>query len=250
VSVPPTSEIQWKLRQLDEVDSTNRIAAAEVLDRWNSGQSAEGIAIVARRQSGGRGQHGRRWESPPGGLYLSAVLENVRLEVRHRTALLAGVAVVEALEKWLPLRIRWPNDVVTREGKKLAGILCEALSQGDKWAVIVGIGVNVQTRMEDLPADLRGAATSLDAEKAVISVESVAAAILGHLSACAHRPLREIVEKVQARDALRGKRIELDDGTQVQTGVAAGISESGALKVELPGGGRQIFERGSVRVLA
>src|SRR4051794_10784729 len=119
-------EVKWNLQQLDEVDSTNRLAAAEVMERWNGGGSAEGIAILARQQTAGRGQHGRRWESAEGGLYLSAVLENVHADVRNRMALAAGIAVIAELEPLLRLQIRWPNDIVTPAGKKMAGILCEA----------------------------------------------------------------------------------------------------------------------------
>ncbi len=245
--MPPSPEIHWNLQRFDEVDSTNRIASAEVLSRWNTGQSAEGIVIIAQRQNGGRGQHGRRWESPPGGLYLSAVLENVRADVRDRTALLAGVATVEAMEKLLPLQIRWPNDVVTHSGKKLAGILCEAISQGDRWAVVVGIGVNVQTQIADLPPDLQSIATSLVAEGVNVPIDALARDILQQLGQYARMSLPSIVAQVRAYDALRGKTIDVSDGPKKIAGTASGIADGGGLIVET-GQKQLIVERGTVQI--
>ena len=131
--------------QFDELDSTNRLAAERILAAWDAGRSPERTLITAARQTAGRGQHGRRWESPPGGLYFSAVVERVPAEFRDRLALVAGLAVARTLcAADVPAMIRWPNDVLI-DGKKVAGILCEALARGEHWAAIIGVGVNVST---------------------------------------------------------------------------------------------------------
>lgn len=243
----PRPAIQWELQRLEEIDSTNRIAAEQTLQRWSAGRSAEGIAILAQRQTHGRGQHGRRWESPPGGLYLSAVLENTPVELRERMALAAGVAVAQATQGALPLQIRWPNDLVTATGKKVAGILCEAIAQGNRWGVIVGIGVNVQTRLEDLAAELRPAATSLAAEGANIPINDLAQNILKQLEICEQTPLAEIVARVRARDWLLGRNIEIEDGISSLSGKAAGITDAGALLLQCAEGVRTL-DRGRVRI--
>jgi BirA family biotin operon repressor/biotin-[acetyl-CoA-carboxylase] ligase len=240
--------IQWELQRLSETDSTNRLAAEQILERWNAGGSASGIAFLAGRQTGGRGQHGRRWESPPGGLYLSAVLEDMPAELRGRMALVAGVAVAQVIAGALPLQIRWPNDLVTPAGRKIAGILCEAVALGDRWAVIVGIGVNVHTRMDELSANLRPAATSLAAEGATLAIDDLARAILAHLDASAQTPLSEIVAQVRARDWLLGRKIEVVDGALALQGTAAGIADSGALLLQCAETIRTL-ERGCVRNL-
>src|SRR6185312_5034908 len=100
-NVPANSEpgIQWRCDLLDEVPSTNTLAMERVRHAWNRGESAEGIVVIARKQRSGKGQHGRFWESPAGGLYLSAVVESIPRCAREKLALLAGVAVVEALQQ-------------------------------------------------------------------------------------------------------------------------------------------------------
>lgn len=241
----PRPAIQWELQRLEEIDSTNRIAAEQTLQRWSAGRSAEGIAILAQRQTHGRGQHGRRWESPPGGLYLSAVLENTPVELRERMALAAGVAVAQATQGVLPLQIRWPNDLVTATGKKVAGILCEAIAQGNRWAVIVGIGVNVQARMQDFPAELQAAATSLALEGTSLSIDTLAKNILEQLEACSSASLPHIITQVRARDWLLGRNIELQDGDTSLAGTAAGITDLGSMLLQTATGIRAL-ERGRV----
>lgn len=241
----PRPAIQWELQRLEEIDSTNRIAAEQTLQRWSAGRSAEGIAILAQRQTHGRGQHGRRWESPPGGLYLSAVLENTPVELRERMALVAGVAVAQATQGVLPLQIRWPNDLVTATGKKVAGILCEAIAQGNRWAVIVGIGVNVQARMQDFPAELQAAATSLALEGTSLSIDTLAKNILEQLEACSSASLPHIITQVRARDWLLGRNIELQDGDTSLAGTAAGITDLGSMLLQTATGIRAL-ERGRV----
>ena len=146
----------WRVERVGEVDSTNRVAAERVLARWEAGESVAGMVIVAERQSAGRGQHGRRWESPAGGMYLSAVVELIPAEARAVLALVVGVAVAEAINA----RIRWPNDLVIGD-KKVGGILCESLAQGARWTAVIGIGINVNTEVQALPPEIQSRATSL-----------------------------------------------------------------------------------------
>src|ERR1051325_2214642 len=99
-------------------------------------------SIIADSQSAGRGQHARAWQSPVGGLYLSAIVEQVPQSARDKLALLAGVSVANALANLAPVQLRWPNDIML-QNKKLGGILCESLAQGANWASIIGIGLNI-----------------------------------------------------------------------------------------------------------
>jgi BirA family biotin operon repressor/biotin-[acetyl-CoA-carboxylase] ligase len=102
--------------------------------------------VLAERQTAGRGSHGRHWESPAGNLYLSALLRpDVPAAQAGRLALMAAVALAEALAPHAPdLTLKWPNDVL-RDGAKLAGILTdsEAAPDGSLGWVIFGIGVNL-----------------------------------------------------------------------------------------------------------
>jgi len=119
-----------------------------------AGGAEEGLWLRAEQQSGGRGRQGRDWVSPPGNLYVSALVRLRPSDPAPATlALVAAVALEEAMRVWLPadteLTIKWPNDLLIA-GTKLSGILLER--SGD--AVVIGIGVNLAHHPElpDRPA--------------------------------------------------------------------------------------------------
>jgi BirA family biotin operon repressor/biotin-[acetyl-CoA-carboxylase] ligase len=134
----------WRLEVHAALPSTS-----DLLSRRAEAGEAEGLAILAREQTAGRGRAGRAWASPPGNLYLSVLL---RPEGPAREApqwsLLAGVALAEAAAAVLPdpgvLRLKWPNDLL-RGGAKCAGILAEsALAPNSQLAwLTLGFGVNL-----------------------------------------------------------------------------------------------------------
>ena len=124
----------------------------------------EGTIVLADAQSQGRGRLGRHWVSPRGkGLYVSVILRpQVPPEWGSRTTLAAGVALAVAIEE-LGVRpsLKWPNDMMVGH-RKVAGILTDVSFQKNRIAsVIVGVGVNVNTRREDFPVSIRDVATSL-----------------------------------------------------------------------------------------
>ncbi|MFC7275682.1 biotin--[acetyl-CoA-carboxylase] ligase [Paractinoplanes rhizophilus] len=139
-----------------ETGSTNADAAAAALRG-----EPEGLVVVAEQQTAGRGRRDRRWTSPPrAGLTLSVLLRPGAADSERGwpaaptggygwLPLLAGVALVEAVRRVAEVEaaLKWPNDLLVGDGK-CAGILAEV--SGD--AVIVGIGLNVTTRAEELPA--------------------------------------------------------------------------------------------------
>jgi BirA family biotin operon repressor/biotin-[acetyl-CoA-carboxylase] ligase len=133
-----------------------------------SGGAEEGLWLRAEQQSGGRGRQGREWASPPGNLYASTLVRLRPSDPPPATlALVAAVALDEAMRAWLPdtapLAIKWPNDLLIG-GAKLSGILLER--SGD--AVVIGIGVNL-AHHPDLPDR---AATSFAAHGATVDAGS------------------------------------------------------------------------------
>ncbi|HEY1930417.1 MAG TPA: biotin--[acetyl-CoA-carboxylase] ligase [Acetobacteraceae bacterium] len=135
----------FEVRHYERLGSTNdearRLAAAG---------AAHGTVVHADEQSAGRGRLARRWYSPPGNLYVSIVLRpDVPQARRVELGFVAALAVADAVDALLPSRTRaslkWPNDVLVRDGK-IAGILLE----NDSDAVILGIGVNVLHAPEGL----------------------------------------------------------------------------------------------------
>jgi BirA family biotin operon repressor/biotin-[acetyl-CoA-carboxylase] ligase len=145
---------------LDAAGSTNR----EAFERAKAGELGP-LWVVARRQTEGRGRNGRPWASELGNLYASLLLRLARAGNVQQLALLAGVAVREAIldaAQGAPiagLRLKWPNDVLI-DGGKCAGILCESQSSaGRARVVVIGIGINLRSH----PSGIGRAATDLAA---------------------------------------------------------------------------------------
>ncbi|MDQ3647324.1 MAG: biotin--[acetyl-CoA-carboxylase] ligase [Actinomycetota bacterium] len=216
-------------------DSTNR-RARELAEAG----APHGTLVTAGEQSAGRGRQGREWTAPPG----SAVLMSLVLrELDELLPLAASVAVSEACEAaGVNCSIKWPNDVWI-DGRKVAGILVEGRPQ-EGWAVL-GIGLNVGTEAEQLPAELRDSATSLRiATGRAPSTEGVLEALLATLERRLGTEHGEVLAAWAERDALRGRRVRWQEGQ----GVAAGVDRGGALLVDTEEG-RVALEAGEVHLL-
>ncbi|MGC4893239.1 biotin--[acetyl-CoA-carboxylase] ligase [Micromonospora sp. DT31] len=161
-----------RLEVLAETGSTN----ADVVAAARSGEP-EGLVVVAERQTAGRGRRGRVWQSPPRAGLATSVLLRPGEAVAERgwspvpatgygwMPLLAGVALVEAVRLLAEVdaRLKWPNDLLV-DGAKCAGVLAEAVpGETDRpAAIVVGIGLNVTLRADELPENPTGLpATSL-----------------------------------------------------------------------------------------
>ncbi len=150
-------------------------------------------------------------------------------EVPPLLALASALAVADVVGEGCA--IKWPNDVLV-DGRKVAGILAEGRLQ-EGWAVL-GIGVNVALRAEDLPAELAGRAAGLGLEPA--DVEPLLASLLAALERRLPEDPAAILDAFRARDALLGRDVRWQHGT----GVGAGVDGAGRLLVDRPGGGGRI----------
>jgi BirA family biotin operon repressor/biotin-[acetyl-CoA-carboxylase] ligase len=194
-----------------------------------------GTLVTAGEQSAGRGRQGRTWSAPAG----SALL--MSLVLRDAPALLplaAGVAVAEIAGPGA--RLKWPNDVLV-DGRKVAGILAEGRPH-EGWAVL-GIGLNVAVRIEDLPPELHGTAGTLGLAPA--DVEPTLGRLLEALDRALALEASALLDIYRSRDALRGRDVTWADGS----GRAAGIDGAGRLVVELAGGGRTALNAGEVHLV-
>jgi BirA family biotin operon repressor/biotin-[acetyl-CoA-carboxylase] ligase len=157
------------IRHFDSIDSTNRY----LLDEARRG-APDGVVAVAGHQSAGRGRLGRRWEAPAGSNLLMSVLlrPDLPADHRHLASAVVALAAADAVDTvaGLSVGIKWPNDLLGPDGRKLAGVLAEAdLSTlageagGAGAPIVVGIGINVNWPGpdDDLAADLVGSTTSL-----------------------------------------------------------------------------------------
>ena len=232
----------------DSLPSTNDRAR----DMASAG-SPEGTAIVAGRQTSGRGRMGRSWSSPGGaGLYLSIIL---RPEVRPAEAqvitLAAAVAVCETLSMDFGARadIKWPNDVLVG-GRKICGILVESAIEGESIQyAILGIGVNLgQT---EFPEEIRSTATSLLIETGKsVSPEEVMKPLFERLD-FRYRQSLEDPSAVMGRweelsSFARGCRVRVESSDSVIEGTTRGLSERGGLLIESGGGETREIVSGEV----
>ena len=144
---------------LEETTSTNDIVAQL------AAESAEGLAVFAERQTAGRGQYGRRWDSAAGkGLWLSVLLRpQIAVADSSKLTDLLANAVASAIANSTGLTpvIKPPNDVYVG-GRKIAGVLVEMRVEAKgSYCAVAGVGVNVNHALADFPPELRETAGSL-----------------------------------------------------------------------------------------
>lgn len=210
------------------VDSTNARARALAAHA-----APHGTTVTAAEQSAGRGRQGRAWSAPAGQALLCSVI--VR-DPPRLLPLVAGVAVAE--EVGMEAQVKWPNDVLL-DGRKVAGVLVEGRPQ-DGWAV-VGIGLNVAVRVEDLPKELRERAGSLGRPHEAI--EPTLTSLLRILERWLAAGSESLLQELRGRDALFGRSVRWSGGT----GEAAGIGDDGRLLV-LTDGRRVALDAGEVHL--
>ena len=134
----------WRVRVIPEVTSTQDLLKSEL--------TSNGDCIVTEFQSAGRGRLDRKFESIPNvALLFSFFIKPERKEQWGWVPLIAGIAVARTLNKvsgTFNFKSKWPNDVLGESGK-VSGALCERYGDG----IIVGIGINVSTQVDELPVD-------------------------------------------------------------------------------------------------
>ena len=248
----PNRQVGKVLVCLDTVDSTNNEVKRRAVDAV-----PDGLAVVAAQQTGGRGRRGRTFVSPPGGLYLSALLRPCcPLEQVSALTAWSAVAVCDAIQQVCGVRpgIKWPNDVIL-EGRKLCGILTELELEGETAAlryVVVGIGVNLSQTEADFGPEVAPVAISLaHALGSAPRRAEVAAALLDSLD----RLDREFpgkwdswLERYRADCITVGRQIKVLRGSTERTGTAVGVDETFALVVEWEDGTREALSSGEVSV--
>lgn len=236
--------------RFDSIDSTN----IEAIRQARLG-APEGLCIVAREQTAGRGRLDRIWQSPPdAGLYLSIVLRP-RLEKNAwpLITLIASLAVSDTLRLLYGLSpdIKWPNDVCLGD-RKVCGILAETFESEVGSVCVLGIGINL--RKTALPPELEAVATSIESAAQIVpDAEKLLQALLRKL-ATRYDQLQEtdgppsvLRDWMAASSYAAGKIVRVDTGAEVFSGVTRGLEDDGALRVEIANGEIKAVRAGDVR---
>lgn len=219
----------WRrIEVVAETGSTNADLAARA-----RGGAEEGLVLVAEAQTAGRGRLDRTWTAPPrSGLAFSVLLRPTAPVARLGwLPLMAGVAVVDALRGFAEVEgitrggmrdaaLKWPNDVLIGD-RKLAGILAELVGE----AVVLGIGLNVSLRADELPVPT---ATSLALEDAPADRDPVLRAILREL-AVRYAEFEREGEKATLRESYKAVCATLGRRVRVELPGGAAATEEGFL---------------------
>ena len=195
----------------------------------------EGAVVLSETQTGGRGRRGRPWQSPPGvGLYFSLLLRpHLALERLPLISLAAGVALAEVC---VPGQLKWPNDLLAPDGRKLAGILLEGDIRGEELRyVLLGIGLNVHATNA-----LKGWSATLDEFQPVHRLKLLSD-LLEALERWVYTPPERILHAWKACSCTLGREVKLPNLTEAgelgspRGGIARDLDSSGALLVEVNG---------------
>ena len=242
-----------RLHHFATIDSTNTRALADAHTGAEAGQ-----VYVADEQTAGRGRAGHAWRSEPDrGLYLTALVRpSLASNDVLKLSLATGVAAHDAILKvtGLAIDLRWPNDLVlpgtTGSSRKLGGILTESALAPDSGVRHAAIGIGINLNQVEFPEDLLATATSLRlATGTSISREAIAISFLTRLHAELGRLTAEdtIFARFSQRSTwVQGKGVHVsEDGGY--TGLTAGLTPAGLLRVQCDDGRERVVRHGGVR---
>jgi BirA family biotin operon repressor/biotin-[acetyl-CoA-carboxylase] ligase len=242
---------QATVQRLDSIDSTN----LEAMRQAKAG-APEGLCVVAREQTKGRGRLDRSWQSPPdAGLYMSLVLRpQFAMNAWPLITLMAALAVYDSLMKTCQLRadIKWPNDLCVND-RKLCGILAETVETSTGAAAVVGIGINLTSEILPLVPSEATSVESVTGERpdGEIILDELLKSIaeryelLNSAPGCEHT----IREWCAHSSYAMGRRVRVTLSDEIFEGTTRGLESDGALRVETAAGRMRIVRAGDVTAL-
>ena len=251
-SMRPESALRFGVIEvLDDVHSTNDYLLMHPF------ADIHGRVVLAERQAAGRGRRGRAWRSPRGNIFMSLGWRfDSSGEPLDTLSLVVGVCVCRALSR-LGLTghgVKWPNDVQVN-GEKLAGILVDLKRRKSGICAVIGIGINVNLR-HDLAAEIDQPPTDLASHPGVGTDDrnTIIAAVADELVAVLGEGALSLTDFLHEHwsdwDVLHKNTIRVEDNGRVFEGVAAGITQNGALRLVCGSGPDDIitFNNGEVSV--
>ncbi|MFJ3661895.1 biotin--[acetyl-CoA-carboxylase] ligase [Streptomyces sp. NPDC090119] len=239
---------------LQRTGSTN----SDLVARASAGTAAEGAVLVAEEQTAGRGRLDRRWTAPPrSGLFFSVLLRpaEVPLERWGWLPLLTGVAVATGLARaaGVDTALKWPNDLLVTVGgeeRKAGGILAERAGED---GVVVGVGLNVTLRADELPVPQAGSlalanAVSTDRDTLLRSVLRSLETWYDRWRAAAGDPVESTLQETYAAGcATLGRQVRAElPGDRALVGEAVAIDGDGRLVIATAEGKREAVGAGDI----
>jgi BirA family biotin operon repressor/biotin-[acetyl-CoA-carboxylase] ligase len=237
-----TEIIGSKIICFESLPSTNEFAKKIAIEKHENGEEYNGILVIAFEQTEGKGRLGRSWHSPKGGIWLSILLDAADWGVVQRLSMISGIATADTLKEFgIDAKLKWPNDVIY-EGKKLAGILCETISKGEKGiASIIGLGVNLNVRVEDFPNDIRESSISVadilgEESKPEDFIVSLAENFEKRYNQLLNDEWEIITDTYSEMLETLGKEVRIETNNEEYIGTAIDVTDTGALVVDTADG--------------
>jgi BirA family biotin operon repressor/biotin-[acetyl-CoA-carboxylase] ligase len=229
------------LRYAGTVTSTQDVARA-----WADAAAApapHGAVVVAERQSAGRGRRGRVWDTTHGTLVFSVLLHGLTLPELALIPLAAGVAVQAASQVGgLPCGLKWPNDLLAPDGRKLAGILLEADLRGeDVRRAVLGIGINVSAAPDG--------AACLTEWRPALTRARLLADLLAALEHWLTQPPAQILAAWRQASVTLGQPVQVQTPRGPVAGTALDIDAQGSLLVQISSGEVITVSAGDVQLV-
>ena len=233
-----------------EVEYHARIASTQTRARELAAGGAARAVVVADVQDEGQGTRGRSWQAAAGSSLLASWIVRPAPVAPALFAALAGVAVARALNALgvREARLKWPNDVELG-GRKVAGALAHAASDGNGGVLVLGIGINVHQRAQDFSSDLLATATSLALSGHAVDRLALLARVtreLDRLERADEHP--GALAEWRDRATLLGRGVTVSvNGSRRFAGTATAIDDEGALLVHTATGVERVVS-GDVRL--
>ena len=189
-----------------------------------------GTVIIARMQTAGRGQWGREWSSPCGGLYLSmALAPDLPVQQSYQLTLSSAWGIAISLrDRGIPVGLKWPNDL-TLSQRKLGGILTQTkVRQGKITKAVVGVGINWANPVPPTGINLQSSYGNSINDLETLAAVTILGIASGYKELCSQAGMDTLLTSYHQLLTSIGKQISLDG----RTGVVVGVTGSGDLKVQ------------------
>ena len=216
-----TKSIGHTIKYFESIDSTNT-------QSWNllERESNHGMVVITKKQTGGRGRRGTKWFSEENkSLTFSIILLNHKISNKSLLSLISGLSVIKAIKEISDLTcgLKWPNDIIL-DNKKLGGILIEA----NKKATVIGIGINVNEKLDELNNEIKEQSISLNIyNQTLIEIETLLAHVLNQFEVYCNQNKSEIINDWLEYCVHINKEIKFDNNNGIITAKFKGIGKNG-----------------------